>query len=70
MMPKGSQNDAKMDAKIMIFSIFLRKSDFVEMCTTIERELGSEGLGVPKIKEKLKKNDAEMMLGKVMLKLC
>ena len=68
MMPKGSQNDAKMDAQIMIFSNFSRKGDFAEMCTTIERELGCEGLGVPKIKEKLKKNDAEMMLEKVMQK--
>ena len=68
MMPKGSQNDAKMDAKIMIFSNFSRKGDFAEMCTTIERELGCEGLGVPKIEEKSKKNDAKMMLEKVMQK--
>ena len=58
-MPKGSQNDAKMDATIMIFSNFSRKGDFAEMCTTIERELGFEGLGVAKIEEKSKKNDAE-----------
>ena len=42
--------------------------DFAEMCTTIERELCSEGLGVPKIKEKLNKNDTKMMLEKVMQK--
>ena len=68
MMLKGSQNDAKMDAKIMIFSNFSRKGDFAEMCTAIERELGCEGLGVPKIEEKSKKNDAKMMLEKVMQK--
>ena len=54
----------------MIFSIFWRKGDFAEMCTTIERELGCEGLGVPKIEEKSKKNDAKMMLEKVMQKSC
>ena len=66
MMPKGSQNDAKMDAKIMIFWNFSRMDDFAEMCTTIERELCSEGLGVPKIDKKSNKNDAKMMLEKVM----
>ena len=54
MMPKRSKNGSKMDAKIDNFSICLRKGDFAKLCTTLERELGSEGLGVPQIQEKLK----------------
>ena len=67
-MPKVSKNGPQMDAQIEDFSIFLRKGDFAKLCTTLERELGSEGLGVPQIEEKLKEKHAKKMLEKMMQK--
>ena len=57
-----------MDAQIDDFSICLRNCDFAKLCTTLERELCSEGLGFPKIEEKLKGNHAKKMLGNMMQK--
>ena len=57
-----------MDANIDDFSICLRKGDFAKLCTTLERELDSEGLGVSKIEEKLKVKHAKKMLEKMMQK--
>ena len=55
-----------MYAQINDFFICLRKGDFAKLCTTLERELDSEALGVPKIEEKLKGNHAKKMLGNMM----
>ena len=45
---------------VVEFSCFLllRQGDFANLCTTLERELGSGGLGPPQIEEKLKDKHA------------
>ena len=57
-----------MDAQIDDFPICLRNCDFAKLCTTLERELGSEGLGVPKIDEKLKEKHEKKMFEDMMHK--
>ena len=54
--------------KSMFFQFLLRKGDFAKLCTTLERELCSEGLGVPKIEEKLKEKHVKNMLENMMQK--
>ena len=51
-MPKGSQNDAKMDAKINDFSNFFKKDEKYEIMLPLQREHGFTGSGYLKIHEK------------------
>ena len=67
-MLKRLKNGFEMDAQINDFSICLRNCDFAKLCTTLERELCSEGLGLPQIEEKLKEKHVKKMLEKMMQK--
>ena len=51
-MPKGSQNDAKMKAKINEFSNFFKKNEKYEIMLPLQREHGFTGSGYLKIHEK------------------
>ena len=51
-MPKGYQNDAKMDAKINDVSKFFKKNEKYEIMLPLQREHGFTGSGYPKIHEK------------------
>ena len=51
-MPKGSQNDAKMEAKINDFSSFSKKDEIYEIKLPFGREHGFTGSGYLKIHEK------------------
>ena len=51
-MPKGSQTDAKMDAKINEFSNFFKKDEKYEIMLPLQREHGFTGSGYLKIHEK------------------
>ena len=51
-MPKGSQNDAKMEAKINGFSNFFKKNEKYEIMLPLQREHGFTGSGYLKIHEK------------------
>ena len=51
-MPKGYQNDAKMEAKINDFSIFFKKDEKYEIMLPLQREHGFTGSGCLKIHEK------------------
>lgn len=67
-MLKKWKNGPQIDVEIEGFSICLRKGDFAKLCTTLERELGSEGLGVPKFEEKWEETYAKKMLENMMQK--
>ena len=51
-MPKGFQNDAKMEAKINEFSSFFKKDEKYEIKLPLQREHGFTGSGYLKIHEK------------------
>ena len=51
-MPKGSQNDAKINAKINDFSSFFKKDEKYEIKLPLGREHGFTGSGCLKIHEK------------------
>ena len=51
-MPKGFQNDAKMEAKINDFSNFFKKDEKYEIMLPLQREHGFTGSGYLKIHEK------------------
>ena len=51
-MPKGSQNDDKMEAKIEDFSNFFKKDEKYEIMLLLQREHGFIGSGHLKIHEK------------------
>ena len=51
-MPKGFQNDAKMDAKINELSNFFKKDEKYEIKLPLQREHGFTGSGCLKMHEK------------------
>ena len=69
-MPKGYQNDAKMEAKINDLSIFCKKNEKYEIKLPLGREHDFTGSGHLKMHDKLIQNRCQEKVCKKYGKLC